>query len=347
MRKISFYILITTLILSCREKIVIDPIDDGHQHTHAPLGVIGFPQMPIPVYNETSKEGIALGRKLFYDPILSGDETQSCASCHQQSRGFSDNKRFSVGIDGIAGDINASTIINAGWQTSAFWDGRSPSLEHQAVEPVKNPIEMHLGWNEALERLNTHANYPNDFQKAFGTNTITQELVAKAIAQFERSLISNQSKFDLFQKGEGTLNALELAGYNLFNSEDAECFHCHIPPLFMSNELRNNGLDERPKDGYFAVTGKAADKGKFRSPTLRNIEVSGPYMHDGRYETLEEVINFYSDSIKTSPTVDGFLPNDNNGFRFTELEKLQLVAFLKSLTDTVFLTDTAFSTPFK
>ncbi len=348
MKRLVFQVLTILTFLGCRDKVVIDPIDgDGHTHTHAELTTKGFPQMVIPSDNETSTEGIQLGRKLFYDPILSGDETQSCSSCHHQSRGFSDDKRFSVGIDGIAGDINASTIVNAGWQTSAFWDGRAESLEDQAVEPVHNPIEMNLEWSEALERLNGHPTYPAEFLNAFGETNITRSLVVKAIAQFERSLISNNSKFDKFQRGEGTLNALEIEGYNLFLTEDAECFHCHVPPLFMSNRLSNNGLDESPKEGYMGVTGDESDRGKFRIPTLRNIEVSGPYMHDGRFATLEEVMNFYSDSIKTSPTVDGLLPNDHGGFRFTELEKMQLVAFLKTLTDTSFLNNKKFSDPFE
>lgn len=334
-------------MFSCRERIVIEDGSDNHTHTHADLETYGFPEMPVPGDNETTVEGIELGRKLFYDPILSGDETQSCASCHQQSRAFSDDKRFSVGIDGIAGGMNASAIINAGWQSSAFWDGRANSLEDQAEGPVENPIEMHLSWETAVDRLNLHDSYPNEFKLAFGTSKITKDLTVKAIAQFERNLISNQSRFDKFLKGESDLTPLELAGYNLFMSEKAECFHCHGKPLFTDDDIHNNGLDRVPHEGHFAVSGSDYDKGLFRTPTLRNIEFTGPYMHDGRYETLEQVINFYSDSILTSSTVDPLMPNDNGGFHWTELEKLQLVAFLKTLSDTSFINNPDYSNPFE
>ena len=346
MKKVVSCIAVVFLIFSCREKIMIQNISDNHLHTHADLGTPGFPQMPIPTDNETTEEGIALGRKLFYDPILSGDETQSCASCHQQSRAFSDTKRFSVGINGISGKLNASAIINPGWQSSAFWNGRANSLEEQALEPVENPIEMHLSWQDAVVRLKGHDDYPGDFEIAFGTRFITKDLVAKALAQFERSLISNQSKFDKFMNGEIELTPLELAGYNLFLSEKAECFHCHGRPLFTDDELHNNGLDDNPDNGHFLVSSYVHDKGKFKTPTLRNIEYTAPYMHDGRFQTLEEVINFYSDSIKTSPTVDPLMPNDNGGFHWTELEKIQLISFLKTLSDTAFLNNPNFRNPF-
>ena len=225
MRK--FIILIVFLALSCRKKntiqneVQIEIDNHNHNHTHTKLGSSDFPIMPIPIDNETSVEGIALGRKLFYDKSLSGDETQSCGSCHQQSRAFSDNKRFSVGIDGVAGKLNASAIINVGWQSSAFWDGRASSLEKQALDPVENPIEMHLSWEDAVFRIGADKNYRDEFKIVFGTEVITKEMVTKAIAQFERSLISNQSRFDKFLGGHVELTPLELAGYNLFISEKA------------------------------------------------------------------------------------------------------------------------------
>ncbi len=350
MRKFPVFFLILVLSLSCRKKNPIQtdiPVEiDNHPHTHTKLGTSSFPKMPIPIDNETSIEGISLGRKLFYDKTLSGDETQSCASCHQQARAFSDNKKFSVGIDGIPGKLNALAIINVGWQSSVFWNGRATSLEEQALEPVKNPIEMHLSWTEAVFRINSNEDYRDEFKIVFGTDVITKELITKAIAQFERSLISDKSRFDKFLLGEIELTPLELAGYDLFISEKAECFHCHGSPLFTDDELHNNGLDEDPDKGYFSVTANIHDKGKFRTPTLRNIEFTAPYMHDGRFETLEEVVDFYSDSIKSSPTVDPLMPNDNGGFHWTKLEKLQLIAFLKTLSDTTFINNPEFSNPF-
>ena len=348
MRKFVIFTVILFFVLSCRKNNIIqnEVQIDNHIHTHTDLGTPGFPKMPIPVDNETTLEGIALGRKLFYDKILSGDETQSCASCHQQSRAFSDDKRFSVGVDGISGKLNASAIINVGWQSLVFWDGRATNLEEQALEPVENPIEMHLSWKDAVFRINADENYRDEFKIAFGTDVITKELVTKAIAQFERSLISNQSKFDKFLGGQIELTPLELAGYNLFLSEKAECFHCHGRPLFTDDELHNNGLDINPDKGHFLATANVNDKGKFLTPTLRNIEFTAPYMHDGRFETLEQVINFYSDSLKTSPTVDPLMPNDNGGFHWTELEKLQLISFLKTLSDTAYINNPDFSNPF-
>ena len=345
----TFYtvIIFFFLFISCREKIVIDSVSgDGHLHIHTDVNVVGFPTMIIPSDNETTEEGIYLGRKLFYDSLLSGNKTMSCSSCHQQSRSFSDDKRFSVGIQGIAGSMNASAIINPGWQSSAFWNGRANSLEEQAESPVSNPIEMHLSWDIAVDRIKNHPTYPSDFKLVFGEEEITQELVVKALAQFERTLISNKSKFDLFLVGQADFNPMELAGYNLFLDEKAECFHCHGRPLFTDDELHNNGLDFIPDLGYEDVTGNIADRGKFRTPTLRNIQLTGPYMHDGRYQTLEQVIDFYSDSIRTSATVDPLMPNDNGGFHWTDLEKRQLVAFLKTLTDTSFINNAEYSNPF-
>lgn len=352
MKNICLYILVCASILACRDnEIDIPPTGTNtHQdnHTHINLTSNGFPEMAIPDDNLTSLEGIELGRKLFYDPILSKDNTMSCASCHQQEHAFSDPSRFSEGVDGLEGNRNASAIINAGWQTSFFWDGRAESLEKQALGPVPNPIEMHLSWADAVDRIRAHATYPDEFEFVFGTKNISKDHVAMAIAQFERSIISDNSKFDQFMRGEVELNAMEAAGFNLFNSEKAECFHCHGQPLFTDDEFHNNGLEEVFTDyGLSEHTGKSSDDGKFRTPTLRNIEFTAPYMHDGRYATLEEVVNFYSDSIKSSHSVDPLMPNDNGGFHLTELEKAQLVAFLKTLSDTTFINNKSFSSPFE
>lgn len=348
MRNLITLLLIFFAIISCRDKIGTDnPAGDQHTHTHVEISSNGFPTMLIPNNNPLSVEGIDLGRKLFYDPVLSGDSTQSCSSCHQQKHAFSDPKQFSVGIDGLSGGRNASAIINAGWQSSVFWDGRVSSLEEQALGPIPNPIEMHLDWDEAIVRLN-NSDYKDLFKLAFGDEVITKELVAMAIAQFERTLISDNAKFDKFLTDELTLSPLEAAGFNLFFSEKAECFHCHGRPLFTDDDLHNNGLDEVFDDiGQGEVTGENADRGKFRTPTLRNIEFTAPYMHDGRFNTLEEVIDFYSDSIKTSSTVDPLMPNDNGGFHWTALEKLQLVSFLKTLSDTSFISNPDFQSPYE
>lgn len=302
----------------------------------------GFPSITnVPSDNPTTVEGVALGKKLFYDPILSGDNTQSCSSCHATAFGFSDNnKQFSEGIDGDLGDRNSPTIINALWGTSFFWDGRSSTLEDQALGPVPNPIEMHLPWEDAVAKLTAHAEYPELFEKAFNTRNITKEMTAKAIAQFERTFISANSRYDKYLAGNGTITPSEQRGYNLFFSERAECFHCHGTKLFTDNDFHNNGLDATFSDkGLGKVTENPNDNGKFKTPTLRNIGTSAPYMHDGRFATLEEVVEFYSTGVKFPSTIDPLMKNAN----LSTQEKADLVAFLKTLTDAEFITSALLS----
>lgn len=302
----------------------------------------GFPDIHIPADNPMTVEGIALGRKLFYDPILSGDNTLSCASCHTQNTAFSDSARFSIGIDKIEGDRNAPTIINPVWGTSFFWDGRAETLEIQALEPVPNPIEMHLEWEDAIPKLKNDTKYPSLFAQAFGTDKITKELTAKAIAQFERTFISANSKYD-----SKVFSDSEQRGFNLYFSEEADCFHCHGTVLLTDNLFHNNGLDSTFSDvGLAKISKNPADNGKFKTPTLRNIEFSAPYMHDGRFKTLEEVVDFYSDNLKYSESIDPLMKNVfRGGVRLTQEEKADLVAFLKTFSDSEFLTNPAFSKP--
>ncbi len=332
------------VIISCKDDIVA--ITPAHNHTHLLITTNGFPSMKVPSNNPITVQGVQLGRKLFYDPVLSGDSTQSCSSCHQQKHAFSDPQKFSVGIDGFSGNRNASAIINPGWLPSAFWDGSAKSLESQARSPVSNPIEMHEDWADAIVKLQNHSTYPADFKAAFSEGIISKELVTMAIAQFERTLISDKSKFDLYLNGNYDLTPLEAAGFNLFFTEIGECFPCHGQPLFTDNDFHNNGLDTIFNDiGYQDVTGKTSDRGKFRTPTLRNVAFSAPYMHDGRFNTLEEVLDFYSEGIKTSPTLDPLMVHGGNSFNWTKLEKQQLLAFLKTLSDTSFINNPDFKSP--
>jgi cytochrome c peroxidase len=306
---------------------------------------IGFPtKTNIPTDNPLTVEGVALGKKLFHEPLLSGNNTQSCASCHNQTFSFSDNQTFSKGIDGALGTRNAQPIINSLWMSSLFWDGRALTLEDQALEPVPNPIEMHQSWSNAIAKLQAEASYPTLFKKSFGTTTITKELVVKAIAQFERTFISANSKYDRWLNGKAQLDSSELRGYNLFFTEKADCFHCHGNILFTDNLFHNNGLDAFPSDqGRQKVTNDANDEGKFKTPTLRNLLFTAPYMHNGRFTTLEQVVEFYSTGLKFSATVDPLMKNVNRGgIQLTSQEKLDLVAFLKTLTDSSFVNNTAF-----
>lgn len=306
-----------------------------------------FPELPSPKDNPLTVEGVALGRRLFYDPILSGDSTQSCGSCHNQQLAFGDFRRFSEGIHGIFGTRQAPTIVNPAWITETFWDGRAEGLEGQAREPVPNPIEMDLPWAEAIERLERHAEYPELFCAAFGDKKVTENRVVKAIAQFERTFLSTNSKYDRFRRGEGTLTAQEQMGYDVFRSERGDCFHCHDELLFAVNTFRNTGLDSIPgDDGRSVVTGNPVDLGAFKPSTLRNIEVSAPYMHDGRFFTLEEVIAHYNLGFHVVPNLDSNILTRLSRPALTQEEIDALIAFLHTLTDTDFLFNPDLSNPF-
>jgi len=310
----------------------------------------GFPDMEIPADNPMTVEGVALGRMLFYDPVLSGDNTQSCADCHAAEFAFSDNeKQFSTGIDDIEGTRNSMAVINVGWMEHLFWDGRANGVEDQALGPVPNPVEMHQSWPDAMSKLNADEQYPNLFFNAFGTRNIDSMLVVKAIAQFERTMISSNSRWDRYLKGEVQLTQAESKGFEIFFTEKGDCFHCHSTILFTDNIFHNNGMDSVFLDeGLFEVTGNAIDIDKFKTPTLRNLEFTAPYMHDGRFESLEEVINFYSHDVKFSPTIDPLMKKVNGGgLQLTDDEKENLLVFLKTLTDHTFIENTAFSNPFE
>ncbi|MBL1280699.1 MAG: cytochrome-c peroxidase [Fluviicola sp.] len=336
---------------NCKKDPLIEDVSSGSSGP-TPYNLItpnGFPFMNIPADNPLTVEGVSLGRRLFYDPILSGDNTQSCASCHTQAFSFSDNgNQFSTGIDGFLGGRNSPAIINAGWSSSLFWDGRAASLEEQALGPVPNPIEMHLTWTDAMVKLNAHPDYPTLFSKAFGTISIDSILVAKAIAQFERTLISNDSKWDKYLRGEASLTASEARGFDIFFTEKGDCFHCHSTILFTDNLFHNNGLDDIFTDiGLGAITGSSNDNAKFKSPTLRNVEFTAPYMHDGRFNTLEEVITFYSEGVKFSPTISPLMKKvAQGGLQLNPLEKQDLLSFLRMLSDTTFVNNPDYSDPF-
>ena len=261
-----------------------------------------IPQMPIPEDNPLTVDGIELGRHLFYDNILSGDNTMSCSSCHLPEASFTDNLAVSTGIDGIAGTRSSMSLLNIGFfDNKFFWDGRSETLEKQALLPVEDEIELHTTWQEVVPKLQESELYPTLFRKAFGIlkkEDINKELAAKAIAQFERSIYSFESKFDQYLKGEIFLSDDELYGFEMYidapGVTDAQCAHCHNLPLMTSNDYFNNGLQEANTIFDFADNGRgavtvAAENGFFKAPTLRNIELTAPYMHNGIYQTVEEV----------------------------------------------------------
>ncbi len=322
----------------------------------------GFPPMDIPADNPMTVEGIELGRFLFYDSLLSLDYTVSCASCHLQAGGFTDNKAVSDGVMGLQGTRSAMAVMNLGFVTAGlFWDGRAATLEDQALQPVENPVEMANTWEVVEERLRQHPDYPAMFRKAFGisdSKEITRDLVVKAIAQFERTMITANSKFDrkfLYNDPTVEFTDSEYRGFEMFFDfpgsalPDAQCFHCHNAPLFGNNDFFNNGIEEVttlndfPDPGRGAITGKTFDNGKFRAPTLRNLVFTAPYMHDGRFETLEEVIDQYSDHVHFADNLDENLSFPLN---LSESQKQDLLNFLYTLTDSSIILDERFSNPF-
>jgi len=353
-------IILLFFSISCRKDTVGGTISayqgTPYQIDYPPILAQNIPPMTIPLDNPMTVEGVELGRKLFYDNILSGDHTQACASCHLIESGFSDIDRFSVGIDGLEGNRNSMPLINLGWADKLFWDGRASSLEDQAFGPVVNPIEMHNTWPRAVLDLQKHSEYPDLFNKAFNTFKIDSVLVSKALSQFERTLISGDSPLDRYLRGIPSGYSLQeeqmmVAGLDLFMNEDkGDCFHCHgdpTNPLWTDNLFHNNGLDASFEDlGLGAITGNPSDNGKFKTPTLRNLVFTAPYMHDGRFETLEEVINHYSIGLQSSSTIDPLMKKvDIGGAQLTPLEKSQLKFFLESLTDSSFIENPAFQKP--
>lgn len=317
-----------------------------------------FPPMSIPADNPMTEEGIELGRHLFYDKILSDDNSMACASCHLQQGNFTDNQAVSLGIAGIAGKRSSMSLLNIGFNTNGlFWDGRTMTLEEQALLPVEDPIELHTTWPEVETKLRDHDTYPTMFRQAFGISNkseITKTLATKALAQFERSIVSSgQSKYDRVISGEEVFTDEELRGHNIFfdvepdMTQHAECGHCHNAPLFTTNEFANNGIDDIDGGnlidlGREEVTGVAFDKGVFRIPSLRNIESSGPFMHDGRFNSLDETIDHYVTGGKRARNLDPvlhplFLPAEN---------RAALKAFIKTLEDPIFMADKRYASPF-
>jgi len=327
-----------------------------------------FPtRMNIPADNPMTVEGVELGRFLFYDGRLSGntepEKMMSCGTCHLQSRSFEcgiDHPKFTggrtFGITGIETPHYMLPMINLVWNESGYlWSGSvyesSPIAGQRNIEDivymgVTAPHEMAGDTNKTKALIQSIPGYPELFDKAFGSRTVTFKNISKAIAQFTRTLISSDSKFDRYMQGEVQLSAQELSGYVLFMTEEgADCFHCHGGsgnPLFTTNLFYNNGKDSvfnDPRD-RFSVTGDPSDRGAYKATTLRNIELTGPYMHDGRFKTLEQVIDFYSEGIIWSPNVHPLMHHAyDGGIQLTPTEKADLLAFIKTLRDETFLTN--------
>lgn len=308
------------------------------------------PYFPPMVYdlqkNPVTQAGFELGKALFYEGQLSRDGMVSCGFCHQQSAGFTHHGHdLSHGVDDRLGKRNALPIQNMAFLSNFMWDGGIHDLDLQPLAPIENPVEMDESLPNVLEKLRRNPKYPPMFQRAFGTPEITGERLLKALSQFMVVMISANSRYDKYLRGQIQLTSDELRGLQLFKEKG--CDKCHAGALFTDQSYRNNGLSlEFNQDlGRYEITLNEQDKYKFRVPSLRNVEVTRPYMHDGRFRNLEMVLDHYSEGMADIPTLDSIFrrPDGKRGIPMTAEEKRLIIAFLKTLTDEEFLTDKRFS----
>lgn len=297
-----------------------------------------FPTLPIPADNQPYLEKIQLGRRLYYDPLLSNDG-RSCSSCHNQSYGFT--------VNTMLNGVPVLPHVNMAWYTNFMWDGsKKGTLEELMLFETKDFFQTDLA------KINADPTYKTLFKKYFKVDNITHKDIAYALAQFTRSLISKNSKYDKYMLGYATLTANEQAGMQIYFTEKGDCFHCHSAMTTTDNQFHNTGIDslyaKEADKGYYNVTQNVLDLGKFRTPNLRNVALRTHYMHDGRYATLLEVINFYDHGVRHVSNLDPIMtkPGKENGLKLTELEKQQLIAFLNTFTDSTFITNPDFKSPF-
>jgi cytochrome c peroxidase len=321
-------------IVGCSDPVDAPPVE-------APVVTVprGFPPLPVPAGNELTAERVALGKRLFFDTRLSRTGEIACGSCHLQQNAFAEPRRVSVGVEGRTGTRNAPALVNLAYNTKFFWDGGVSTLEQQAIAPIINPLEMDMTMNEAIARLTADASYRDQFQAAYGEEP-TPGGITRAIASFIRTMVSGNSRYDRFRNGDHTaLDPSEQRGMTMFFGERAECFHCHVGFNLTNNSFQNNGLQREFADaGRFLITEDSADIGKFKVPTLRNIALSAPYMHDGSLPTLEAVVEHYSTGGRGHPNTDPVI----QPLRFSPQEAADMVAFLRSLTDDEFVANARF-----
>lgn len=352
-RAIIILPLIIAGSLACR-KAEDPPSTPGDYNPGVPWNI--DVSVPTVDRNPFSKKKIELGRMLFYDPILSSDNSISCATCHMQEKAFTDGIALSsLGVSGKQLFRHSPGLINVAWMPGLFWEGGAKDLESLAFGPITNPDEMGQDLRELENELNAHRDYPDLFEKAFGIQDISRVEVARALAQFQRILISGNSKYDQWVRSENniSLSDAEERGLELFRQK---CSSCHATDLFTDNGFHNNGLDDDFSNtshemiflGRFRITFDSADLGAFKTPTLRNIMITAPYMHDGRFENIDDVLDHYSSGIKFSPSLDEILKDENSAVRMdlTLSEREDLKSFLNTLTDQDFLTNPDLSDPF-
>ncbi len=343
-------IAMTTIISACKK----EPVDNNNGNNNGTTDTVEmtpyefmlpthFPAITIPDDNKLYVERIALGKQLFFDTRLSNDG-KSCESCHKQEYGFS----IPEPQHGFDKGHTSLPLINLAWNKNFMWNGRLVGT----LEDVMM-TELTVRFSTDIAKVNTMTEYRTMFKNFYGVDEITHKDMAKALAQYMRVLVSRDTKYDRYVKGQATLTLMEEEGRRIFFSERGDCFHCHTNLLATDNLMHNNGLDSvynKEIDlGYFNVTGNENDKGKFRTPNLRNVALRTHYMHDGRFTSLEQVVDFYNTGVNKVPSVDPLMTKDNRddvfGLGLNEVEKKQLVAFLKTLTDSTMIADKAFAAP--
>ncbi|GAB3999457.1 cytochrome c peroxidase [Spirosoma daeguense] len=345
------------LTIACQKQKEVDPAPGTDPPTTG--GGVGYQTTPVTlrkpanfpesVYNlalnPLTVEGVTLGRTLFYDPQLSRDSTVSCGFCHQQFAGFAHSDHpLSHGIDSKTGTRNVPGLQNLAWDREFFWDGGVTDLDMLPMTPIQNPVEMDLKFSDALSRVQKIPKYKSLFKAAFGSDTVTTARFLKALSQFMLTLVSADSRYDKYVRKEagGELTPDELAGLNLFQQK---CASCHATDLFTDKSYRNNGLPAGPinDQGRYVITLNETDRLKFRVPSLRNIDRTYPYMHDGRFIALEQVLEHYNSGVTNSPTLDPLLKKDGKlGISLTSTEQKQIIAFLKTLADDTFIGNRAY-----
>jgi cytochrome c peroxidase len=318
----------------------------GDRPIGAPAAVVaplGLPSVSAPQDNPVTVETIALGRKLFYDPTLSANNTLSCASCHNPLQGFADGRKVSAGVEGKSGTRNAPTVLNAAYARIQFWDGRASSLEEQAAGPIANPVEMNQSHDVCVSKLNADPAYVAEFEKAFGPGAITIRKVQNAIASFERTLLSGNSAFDRYYFGgdKEAMDPAAIRGFSIFRDRTrGNCETCHSlqekSAIFSDGKFHNLGVGVDGEGtltdlGRFDQTRVESDRGAFKTPTLRNVARTSPYMHDGSLKTLRGVVDFYAGGGNSNPWLD----NEMKPLNLSAKDRDDLVAFLESLTGDV------------
>ena len=348
------------LLAGCRPDDPPEPTPIEQDLTPYNLEYGDLPEPEIAQDNPLTVAKVELGRMLFYEPMLSADGSMSCSSCHLQEYAFTDTAQFSLGVDNLPGARHAMAIFNMAWNSNEFfWDGRAHLLRDQSLLPIQDPLELKESLDNVVSKLQADQRYLDQFIRAFGSEEINSLKVSLALEQFMNSIVSINSKYDRYLRGEETLTASEERGRELFFAEynpffpsvsGADCQHCHSGKNFENDDYMNNGLDAEADFtdlGRYDVTNDDNDKAKFKVPSLRNIELTAPYMHDGRFNTLEEVVEHYNSGLHASSTLDITLENTRaTGLMLTQQDKDDLVAFLKTFTDDDLMTDERYSTPF-